>query len=56
MEKKRWEKEERIDPALPQPGLREEAAQSQSGPESCLGQGEWMPARKVVENSPLVLQ
>lgn len=41
---------------LYQPGLREEAAHSLSGPENCLGQGEWMSARKVGENSPLVLQ
>lgn len=41
---------------LYQPSLREDPAHSQSGLASFFGQGEWMSARKLAKNSPLVLQ
>lgn len=48
MEKKDGKKKKEL-ALLYQPGLREEPAHSQSGPASCLGQGEWMSARKVAK-------
>lgn len=55
-EGKRDGKRKKASVLLYQPGLREEPAHCQSGPETCHGQAEWMSARKVGENSPLVLQ